>query len=79
MRSTREMRRLVAVLLAGAAEARFYPEDLRRAAQVHGRRLYPMLDTLEQRGWLTDGWDEPDKTHRYYVLTDEGRRELARP
>lgn len=79
MRSTREMRRLAAVLLAGAAEARFYPEDLRRAAQVHSRRLYPLLNTLEQRGWLTDGWDEPDKTRRYYMLTDVGRRELGRP
>ncbi|GAB3154320.1 hypothetical protein GCM10027258_58000 [Amycolatopsis stemonae] len=79
MRSNREMRRLAAVLLAGAAKARFYPEDLRRDAQVHSRRLYPLLNKLQDRGWLTDGWDEPDKIHRYYVLTDEGRRELARP
>jgi DNA-binding PadR family transcriptional regulator len=79
MRSIREMRKLAAVLLAGAADARFYPEDLRRAAQVHSRRLYPMLNKMQDRGWLADGWDEPDKTHRYYVLTDEGRRELARP
>ncbi|MGW4061990.1 helix-turn-helix transcriptional regulator [Amycolatopsis sp. NPDC004747] len=79
MRSTREMRRLVAVLLAGEAETRFYPEDLRRDAQVHSRRLYPMLNQLQDRGWLVDGWDEPAKTHRYYVLTDDGRRELAKP
>ncbi|WP_081655995.1 helix-turn-helix transcriptional regulator [Amycolatopsis vancoresmycina] len=79
MRSTREMRRLAAVLLAGAEKARFYPEDLRHAAQVHSNRLYPMLDKLKQRGWLKDEWDEPDKIHRYFVLTDDGRRGLAKP
>jgi len=81
MRSTREMRRLAAVLLAGAAEARFYGADLRRAARVHSRRLYPLLTLLLQRGWITDGWDEPSpaEAQRYYVLTDVGRRELAKP
>jgi DNA-binding PadR family transcriptional regulator len=72
------MRKLAAVLLAGAAETRFSAEDLRRATRVHSRRLYPMLATLEQRGWLTDGWEDPAKTQRYYVLTEDGRRELTR-
>ncbi|RSM41473.1 hypothetical protein DMA12_24455 [Amycolatopsis balhimycina DSM 5908] len=81
MRSTREMRKLAAVLLAGTAEARFYGDDLRRATHVHRRRLYPLLTLLLERGWLTDGWDgpAPAEPKRYFVLTDVGRRELARP
>jgi PadR family transcriptional regulator PadR len=75
------MRRLAAVLLAGAAEARFKGEELRRAAQLHSTRLYPLLTRLLERGWLADGWDgsSPAEAQRYYVLTDVGRRELARP
>ncbi|HEY3478722.1 MAG TPA: helix-turn-helix transcriptional regulator [Amycolatopsis sp.] len=81
MRSTREMRKLASVLLAGTAESRFKGEDLRRAAQLHSTRLYPLLTRLLQRGWLTEGWDDDSSVdaHRYYVLTDVGRRELARP
>ncbi|WP_410640934.1 helix-turn-helix transcriptional regulator [Amycolatopsis sp. lyj-346] len=81
MRSTREMRRLAAVLLAGAADARFHGDDLRRAANVQSRRLYPLLTLLLERGWVTDGWDDPSSAEpqRHYVLTDVGRRELARP
>jgi DNA-binding PadR family transcriptional regulator len=75
------MRRLAGVLLAGATEVRFYGEDLRRAAHVHSRRLYPLLTPLLERGWLADRWDEssPAQAKRYYVLTDVGRRELAKP
>jgi DNA-binding PadR family transcriptional regulator len=81
MRSTREMRRLTAVFLAGDAEARFHSGDLRRAANLDNRRLYPMLDSLLDRGWIADGWDEPTPTEAqpYYMLTDIGRRELSRP
>ena len=80
MRSTREMRRLATVLLAGDAEARFHSEELRSAAHVPNRRLVPMLTLLLQRGWLAEGWDELSTTKppRYYVLTDLGRHELAR-
>ena len=81
MRSTREMRRLAAVLLAGADEARFSSEDLRDAANLHSSRLNPLLALLLERGWLADGWDQPSpaEAQRYYVLTDVGRRELTRP
>ena len=75
------MRRLAAVLLAGADDARFSGEELRGAADLHGRRLNPLLKLLLDRGWLADGWDGPTPAdaQRYYVLTDTGRRELSRP
>ncbi|WP_290055675.1 helix-turn-helix transcriptional regulator [Amycolatopsis solani] len=81
MRSTREVRRLAAVLLAGDADSRFYGEDLREAAHMHSNRLYPLLTLWLERGWVTDGWDGPslDGSKRYYVLTDVGRRELDKP
>ncbi len=75
------MRRLAAVLLAGADEARFSSEDLRGAANLHSSRLNSLLTPLLERGWLADGWDESSTAEatRYYVLTDVGRRELAKP
>ncbi|WP_077241212.1 helix-turn-helix transcriptional regulator [Amycolatopsis azurea] len=83
MRSTREMHRLTAVFLAGDTKARFHAGDLRRATKVHNRRLYPMLARLLERGWITNGCDEPSSDEPspqpYYVLTDIGRRELNRP
>lgn len=41
--------------------------------------LYPLLHTLEQRGWI-DSWEESADTarpRRYYHLTDAGRARLA--
>jgi DNA-binding PadR family transcriptional regulator len=77
------MRKLKTVLLAGAVDTRFYSWDLRQAAHLHNARLYELLVLFKQRGWLTDGWDEPepgdDQPQHWYVLTDLGRRELARP
>jgi DNA-binding PadR family transcriptional regulator len=82
MRSTQEMRRLATVLLAGSVETRFYSGDLRRAARMHSRRLYPLVTLLLERGWLADEWDEPapetPQPQRYYMLTDLGRQELAK-
>lgn len=83
MKSRRDTRKLKTALLAGAAGTRFYSGDLRQAASLHNARLYPLLVLFEQRGWITNGWDEPeageDQPRPWYVLTDLGRRELTRP
>jgi transcriptional regulator len=42
--------------------------------------LYPLLYKLERRGWLAGKWVEKagQRRRRYYKLTSEGRKVLAR-
>ena len=56
--------------------------EARSAGQLtfHVASLYPLLYRLEERGWLKGTWiEKPDeRRRRYYRLTPEGRRVLAR-
>ena len=46
----------------------------------HIASLYPLLYRLEERGWLQGRWVEKpgERRRRFYSLTAEGRRVLAR-
>ena len=46
----------------------------------HMDSLYPLLYRLEERGWITGAWVEKagERRRRFYKLTAEGRRVLAR-
>ena len=46
----------------------------------HIDSLYPLLYRLEERGWIKGTWvEKPDeRRRRYYKVTPEGRRALAR-
>lgn len=48
--------------------------------KFHAASLYPLLYRLEERGWLQGRWVEKDgqRRRRFYRLTAEGRRVLAR-
>jgi PadR family transcriptional regulator, regulatory protein PadR len=48
--------------------------------KFHVASLYPLLYRLEERGWLQGRWVEKtgQRRRRYYSLTAEGRRVLAR-
>lgn len=80
-----ELRRgsLILAVLAQLREER-YGYSLRQALQVVGVEidegaLYPMLRRLETQGLLASEWREEDKRKkRFYQLSDEGRRVLAR-
>src|SRR5688572_33203448 len=56
--------------------------ETRSAGQVkfHIASLYPLLYRLEERGWLQGKWVEKagQRRRRFYRLTPEGRRVLAR-
>jgi transcriptional regulator len=56
--------------------------ETRSAGQLrfHVASLYPLLYRLEERGWLQGRWVEKtgQRRRRYYGLTAEGRRVLAR-
>ena len=46
----------------------------------HIDSLYPLLYRLEERGWIKGTWVERpyERRRRYYKVTPEGRRALAR-
>src|SRR5688500_11796488 len=48
--------------------------------KFHVASLYPLLYRLEERGWLKGRWVEKpgQRRRRFYSLTAEGRRILAR-
>jgi len=48
--------------------------------KFHVASLYPLLYRLEERGWLQGRWVEKagERRRRFYTLTPEGRRVLAR-
>ena len=48
--------------------------------RVEEGSLYPALHRMEQDGWVRAEWDVTDKNRdaRFYSLTAEGRRQLAR-
>src|SRR5499427_11010768 len=50
------------------------------AVRFYVASLYPLLYRLEQRGWLQGRWVEKtgQRRRRFYSLTPEGRRVLAR-
>lgn len=56
--------------------------ETRSAGQLkfHVASLYPLLYRLEERGWLQGRWVEKagERRRRFYALTAEGRRVLAR-
>lgn len=48
--------------------------------KFHVASLYPLVYRLEERGWLQGRWVEKpgERRRRFYSLTPEGRRVLAR-
>lgn len=48
--------------------------------QVEEGSLYPALQRMLVKGWVTDEWkiSENNRRARYYSLTSEGRKQLAR-
>ncbi|HYL97935.1 MAG TPA: PadR family transcriptional regulator [Blastocatellia bacterium] len=47
--------------------------------QVEEGSLYPALQRMQIKGWLTSEWRMTDnnRTARFYDLTDDGREQLA--
>jgi PadR family transcriptional regulator, regulatory protein PadR len=48
--------------------------------KFHIDSLYPLLYRLEERGWIKGAWVEKagERRRRFYKVTPEGRRVLAR-
>jgi transcriptional regulator len=77
------------LLILSLLEARArHGYDLSKLIQTRSRgqltfhidSLYPLLYRLEERGWIQGTWIEKagERRRRYYKLTAEGKRVLAR-
>jgi transcriptional regulator len=55
-------------------------DSSRDALRVNQGALYPALHRLEDRGWVRAEWGVSDANRRarFYTLTADGRRQLAR-
>jgi transcriptional regulator len=66
--------------LHGLAVARRIRESTHDSLSIEEGALYPALHRLEREGLLEASWGTSDNNRRakYYALTPEGRRRLAR-
>jgi len=66
--------------LHGYAIARRIKESSSEALEVEEGSLYPALNRMLVKGWLTAEWGISDNNRkaRFYNLTPEGRKQLER-
>jgi transcriptional regulator len=64
----------------GYAIAQRLQQISRRTVQVNQGSLYPALHRLEQKRWLKSEWrqSETGREAKFYALTREGQKQLAR-
>jgi transcriptional regulator len=63
----------------GHAIAKSIEQTSQNVLRVDHGSLYPALQRLERRGWITAEWgtSEHNRRARYYRLTAAGRKQLA--
>ncbi|MFD0596399.1 PadR family transcriptional regulator [Catellatospora coxensis] len=77
MRITVSVARVLSAFLADPAADR-YGLDLMKATDLPSGTLYPILQRLQQAGWIGAQWEQIDPAsegrpaRRYYRLTPEG-------
>jgi PadR family transcriptional regulator, regulatory protein PadR len=66
--------------LHGYAIARRIKDTSEEALQIEEGSLYPALNRMLVKGWLTAEWgtSETNRKARFYSLTPEGRKQLQR-
>ena len=66
--------------LHGYAVARRIKELSAEALEIEDGSLYPALNRMLVKGWLTAEWgiSENNRRARFYSLTAEGRKQLSR-
>jgi transcriptional regulator len=74
------LKTLVRGPLHGYAIARRIKESSSEALEVEEGSLYPALNRMLVKGWLTAEWGISDNNRkaRFYNLTPEGRKQLER-
>ena len=66
--------------LHGYAIARRIKDSSEEAIEIEEGSLYPALNRMLVKGWLTAEWgiSENNRKARFYTLTPEGRKQLER-
>jgi PadR family transcriptional regulator PadR len=88
LRMTRALEDVLRALVAEPTKD-FYGLQLCQAANLPSGTIYPILARLEQSGWVTSDWEDPDISitegrprRRFYRLSEDGavaaRTALAR-
>ena len=74
------LRTLVSGAVHGYAIAKKIKETSSGLLQVEEGSLYPALNRMLVKGWVTAEWglSETNRKARYYTLTREGRKQLTR-
>jgi PadR family transcriptional regulator, regulatory protein PadR len=74
------LRRLIFGPEHGQGVARAIQETSGDELLIEHGALYPALQRLEARGWISAAWgtSENNRRARFYTLTKAGRRQLAR-
>ena len=74
------LRRLIFGPEHGQGIARAIQETSGDELLIEHGALYPALQRLEARGWISAAWgtSENNRRARFYTLTKAGRRQLAR-
>lgn len=73
----------VAIALLSAPTERHWGYALSKSAGVRSGVLYPLLNRMLDRGWIEDGWEDPEAIkekrppRRYYTVTEDGLTELG--
>ena len=64
----------------GYAVSRWIRDTTGDAFRVEEGALYPALRRLEKKGWLEARWGKTEtrREAKFYLLTDDGRRQLHR-
>jgi len=74
---------ILRTLIFGAEHGQGIARAIQQTSQdellVEHGALYPALQRLEKRGWITAAWgtSKNNRKARYYVLTAAGRKQLA--
>lgn len=81
MRTTYALIQLALALLSAPRE-RHWGYELSKQSGVRSGAMYPRLRQMLELGWLSDGWETPEESagrppRRYYLVTDDGVRELG--
>jgi len=74
-----------ACVLHALSRGKVYGFDIMECTGLPSGTVYPMLRRFEHAGLVSSGWETPEEAfadrrpqRRFYDLTDEGRRALAR-
>lgn len=82
MRITPATVKVLQALMQGPT-ARHYGYELMRTTRLKSGSLYPILERLDNAGWVDSHWEEINEQHegrpprRYYQLTGLGKKRAA--